>query len=83
MARISLAGDAVRMEDHTGRTSVLRDGEVIEFGRIRIEVCASGAPAPEAAGLRDSDEPPGKGRAHKARARDSKWHAVETSSRER
>ncbi len=84
MARISLAGDAVRMEDHTGATSVLRDGEVIEFGRIRIEVCASGSPAPEAGPGHDgSDEPSGGDRVRKASARQSKWHAVETTSRER
>ncbi len=84
MARISMAGGIVRMEDHSGGTSVLRDGEVIEFGRIRLEVCAPGALAPEAAaGSNGRDEPSGGDRKLKARARDAKWHAVETTSRDR
>ncbi len=79
MARISLARGAVRMEDHTGGSSVLRDGEVIEFGRIRIEVCASGSPAPEQFDGRSETPRRGNERAHKARAREAKWHAAETS----
>jgi Ca-activated chloride channel family protein len=83
MARIALAGGAVRMEDHTGGTSVLRDGEVIEFGRIRIEVCASGASAPEAAPDAAVRGAPATDRLGRARARESKWRAAEASPRER
>jgi Ca-activated chloride channel family protein len=83
MARISLSGGAVGMEDHAGRSSVLRHGETIEFGRIRIEVCASGAPAPEPAPERTERRATPQDPAARARARESSRRGAEGAPRER
>ncbi len=53
VASIAVVNDTVELEDHSGNTRTLRDGEVLTYGRIRIEVRAPRAeqPAEPTAGL--------------------------------
>jgi Ca-activated chloride channel family protein len=90
MARITLADGAVRLEDgETGDDRILRNGETLTYGRIVIEVRASGktdafgakAARRERAGARPQrKEPDVPDAVARARAREEKWYDVEVSS---
>ncbi len=78
MARISLSDGVVGLQDHTGATRTLAAGEILTYGRIRIEVCgtAAQATAPVAVSPKTRDVPDTVTR---ARDRESKWY--ETAGR--
>jgi hypothetical protein len=91
MARITLAGGVIRLEDgESGQERVLRDGDTLTYGRIVIEVRASAAKAqawPRAAAReaaagakRKPDPDPVPDPVARARAREEKWYDVEVSS---
>ena len=57
-ARISLAEGVIRLEDgRSDQSRVLRDGETLTFGRIRLEVRASGIGAPQVEKAADPPKP--------------------------
>ncbi|MHC4210367.1 MAG: VWA domain-containing protein [Planctomycetota bacterium] len=91
MARITLAGGVIRLEDgESGQERVLRDGDTLTYGRIVIEVRASAAKAQAwpraaareaAAGAKRKPDPvPDPDPVARARAREEKWYDVEVSS---
>ena len=80
MARISLSDGVVGLQDHTGATRTLAVGEILTYGRIRIEVCgtAAQATAPVAVSPKTRDVPDTVTR---ARDRESKWYETAGSGR--
>ncbi len=46
LASISVVNDTVQLKDHSGNTRPLQDGEILTYGRIRIEVRAPRAEQP-------------------------------------
>ena len=80
MARISLADGVVGLQDHTGATRALAVGEILTFGRIRIEVCGTAAKAAvPAAALPKTRDVPRKVTA--ARGGEPKWYDTAASGR--
>ena len=90
MARITLAGGVIRLEDgQSGQDRCLQDGDTLTYGRIVIEVRASAGtrdawgrsadrkPASERKPRRESGVPDA---VQRARAREEKWYDVGVSS---
>ncbi len=84
MARISLGDGLVRFEDgQTGETRALPDGEMLTYGRIRLEVCAgSSEQRNEESGKKESERPAANSQrgaevpesVKKARAKEGNWY---------
>ncbi len=73
MARISVVDGVVGLTDHTGATRTLSTGEILTYGRIRIEVCGTAAKAAApAAVVPKTDNVPDK--VTRAREGGPKWY---------
>ena len=89
LSPLRLARGAVLLENkQSGGSRPLRDGEVLTYGKIRVEVRASGgksakpAPAeevPSTARERDRAAADVPDRVKQARAREGKWYDAEVS----
>ena len=86
-ARISLADCTVHLEDGaSGDTRALRDGEVLTYGHIRIQVRATRAAGPEVRPVEKRSGPEPRAprdvpaSAKRARAREAKWYDAEVPS---